>query len=277
MQGISQSDFEFVRKLLYQRSAMALGDNKAYLVEARLSDLIQNGDCDNFAELMERLRSRRDRRHEDLVVEAMTINETWFYRDSHPFEALRETILPRLIEERAATRRLNIWCAASSTGQEPYSVAMLLHRHFPDVAHNWKVSFVATDISQDALAAARRGLYGRHEVARGLPDDLRARYFSPDGDRWQLDKTIRDMVRFEQLNLAGPWPLMDRLDLVMIRNVLIYFDLETKRDIFRRIRQLMQPWGYMMLGAAETTMYIDSQFKRESIQKCNCYRVDTTA
>ncbi|MEL6178716.1 MAG: protein-glutamate O-methyltransferase CheR [Myxococcota bacterium] len=276
MQSITPHDFEFIRELLYKRSAMALGDNKGYLVEARLGELIHGGQCKSLPELMKKLRSRSDRRLEDQVVEAMTINETWFYRDLHPFEALRTTILPDIIAQRSDTRRLNIWCAASSTGQEPYSLAMLLHRHFPDVAHNWKVSFVATDISTHALNAARQGLYGRHEIARGLPDDMQARYFSPAADgRWQIDKSIRDMVRFDQLNLAAPWPLLDRMDLVMIRNVLIYFDLDTKRDIFRRLRQLMQPWGYMMLGAAETTMYIDDQFKRQSIHKCNCYRVSS--
>ncbi len=268
---MSPRTFEYVQQLVLRRSAIVLEPGKEYLVESRLVPLAKAcgfPDLDSFADTMASTPYGALHRQ---TVEAMTTNETSFFRDIHPFDALRKTILPELIARKASARQLNIWCAAASTGQEPYSVAMLLRDHFPELA-TWQLSFLATDLSSAVLAKAKSGRYGQLEVNRGLPAPLLVKHFEKDGTEWVIKESFRKMVDYRELNLVEPWPAMPTLDLVMIRNVLIYFDVPTKKQILTSIRQRLAPHGYLMLGGAESTMGLDDQYERVQIEKGVAYR-----
>jgi chemotaxis protein methyltransferase CheR len=269
--AMTAKTFEYVRQLVLSRSAIVLEPGKEYLVESRLLPLAKVhgfADLDTFVDAM--AGSSFNTMHRQ-AVEAMTTNETSFFRDHHPFEALRTHIIPELINRKAATKQLNIWCAAASTGQEPYSVAMLLREHFP-VLTSWKLTFIATDLSTQVLAKARSGRYGQLEVNRGLPAPMLVKYFTKDGTEWVVKDELRNMIDYRELNLIENWPALPTFDLVMIRNVLIYFDVPTKKKILGNIRQRLAPHGYLMLGGAETTMGIDEQFERVQIDKGVAYR-----
>jgi chemotaxis protein methyltransferase CheR len=269
--AMTAKTFEYVRQLVLSRSAIVLEPGKEYLVESRLLPLAKVhgfADLDTFVDAM--AASAFNTMHRQ-AVEAMTTNETSFFRDHHPFEALRTHIIPELINRKAASKQLNIWCAAASTGQEPYSVAMLLREHFP-VLTSWKLTFIATDLSTQVLAKARSGRYGQLEVNRGLPAPMLVKYFTKDGTEWVVKDELRNMIDYRELNLIENWPALPTLDLVMIRNVLIYFDVPTKKKILGNIRQRLAPHGYLMLGGAETTMGIDDQFERVQIDKGVAYR-----
>lgn len=263
--------FEFVRQLVLTKSAIVLEAGKEYLVESRLGPVTKThgfGSIDEFVTAM--ASTSFGTMHRD-AVEAMTTNETSFFRDIHPFEALKKVILPDLIAKKAATRQLNIWCGAASSGQESYSVAMLLRENFPAL-REWKLTFVATDLSNAILAKARSGRYSQLEVNRGLPAPLLVKYFTKDGLEWQIKDELRHAIDFRELNLIEQWPLMPIVDLVMMRNVLIYFDVPTKRKILKNVRGVMSPHAYLMLGGAETTMGLDEQFERVQIEKGIAYR-----
>jgi chemotaxis protein methyltransferase CheR len=207
-----------------------------------------------------------------LAVEAMTTNETSFFRDFNPFEALRKSVLPDLIARRSADRALSIWCAASSSGQEPYSLSMLIRENFPALL-NWKIRILATDLSTDILARAREGRYSQLEVNRGLPASLLVKYFQKRGCDWFLRDDIRAMVDYQVLNLSNAWPAMPPMDIVMIRNVLIYFGIETKKEILAKVRKVLKPDGYFFLGGAETTFSIDDSYERVQFERSTCYRI----
>lgn len=263
--------FGYIRQLVLARSAIVLEPGKEYLVESRLAPLAKvHGfvSLDDFADAMAAAPFGTMHRQ---TVEAMTTNETSFFRDIHPFDALKKTLIPEILARKAASRQLNIWCAAASSGQEPYSVAMLLREHFPELA-SWKITFIATDLSNAVLAKARSGRYGQLEVNRGLPAPLMVKYFTKDGTEWIIRDDIRSMIDFRELNLIEKWPLMPVFDIVMIRNVLIYFDIPTKKQILKNIRQVMSPNGILMLGGAETTMGLDDQFERVQVDKGVAYR-----
>ena len=186
----------------------------------------------------------------------MTTNETSFFRDAHPFEALKTKLLPELIKARAQSKRLSIWCAASSTGQEPFSIAMLLREHFPAL-ESWKIEIVATDLNTAVLARARTGVFKQLEVNRGLPAAMLARYFERHGADWRVKPAILNMVSFSELNLLGPFKRIGPQDLVLMRNVLIYFDLPTRRAVLRQVGERLRRDGYLLLGGAETTVNVD--------------------
>jgi chemotaxis protein methyltransferase CheR len=267
---LDHESFERVRRLLYKHAAIVLEAGKEYLVESRLSALWR---AHGFADINALCR-RLDARHPSLVaevVDAMTINETSFFRDHHPFEALRSVALPDLLEQRADVRTLRIWCAACSTGQEPYSLAMLLDQHFPRLA-TWNVSILATDLSSAVLARAASGRYRQLEVDRGLPDGALARYFHQQGADWVIRPELRKLVRFRPLNLAESWPALPRFDLVMLRNVLIYFDQVTKRTVLEKIRQHVTEDGYLVLGGSETTPPETRGFKRVPVPRASLYQ-----
>jgi chemotaxis protein methyltransferase CheR len=272
--ALSDSDLDYVRALVLDQSAIVLERNKAYLVESRLTPLATKLGFASLPEFVGRLRREGMSGNHRLVVDAMTTNETYFFRDVHPFDALRVKILPELIAARAATRTLRIWCGACSTGQEPYSIAMLLKDRFPYLA-TWNVSIVCSDLSRDVLAKARSGAYTQLEVNRGLPAAMLIRHFTRKGDMWHVHDDLRANLQFQELNLARPFPALPRFDLVMLRNVLIYFDVETKRGIFARIRRVMAPDAVLFLGAAETPLNIDEAFESVSIGKSVCYRLKT--
>jgi chemotaxis protein methyltransferase CheR len=201
----------------------------------------------------------------------MTTNETSFFRDIHPFDALRSQIIPDLIKARAGERSLSIWCAAASSGQEPYSVMMLLRQHFPQLA-DWDLRFLCTDLSKEMIDRCRAGRYSQLEVNRGLPAPMLVKWFRRDGADWVIDPALRQPMDFRTMNLIEPWPAMRPVDLVMIRNVLIYFDVATKQDILGKIRKVLRPDGFLVLGAAETTLNIDDAYERVAIGRSSTYR-----
>ncbi|HVT80927.1 MAG TPA: protein-glutamate O-methyltransferase CheR [Phycisphaerae bacterium] len=269
--AISPADFDYVRTLVRNQSGIVLEPGKEYLVDARLSGLIRQLKIESIPALVERLRAAPADPLQARVVEAMTTNETSFFRDIHPFETLKKVILPEIIARRASSRTLSIWCGASSTGQEPYTIAMTLSEMLPNIA-DWKINFTATDLSTEMIRRSREGKYGQIEVNRGLPAPMLVKYFDKTGLEWQVKKSLRDMVQFREMNLTSMWPPMPMMDIIFMRNVLIYFDTDVKRQILGKARRLLDPQGYLFLGCAETTMGLDDEYARMQLDKSSCYR-----
>jgi len=270
--AISQIDFDYVSRLAHSEAAIVLEPGKEYLVETRLSPLAQKEGFATLAAFIQQLRVEvkiNGLHHK--AIDALTTNETLFFRDYHPFEALRRFILPTVLEQRANARRLTIWSAACSTGQEPYSLAMLLLENFPQLA-NWTVSILATDLSPSVLKLAQEGRYSQFEVNRGLPASYLIKYFTQQAEKWCIKDEVKRMVEFRPMNLIQSWPVMPPLDLVFIRNVMIYFDVETKKTILKKIRNCLLPHGYLFLGTAETTMNLDPLYQPVSFGKAVVYR-----
>jgi chemotaxis protein methyltransferase CheR len=268
--NVSTSDFDYIAQLVRDRSAIVLEPGKEYLVHSRLLPVARQAGLEDISALVAKLR-RGDLALTTQVVEAMTTNETSFFRDVHPFETLRNDIIPELLEKRALTRTLRIWSAAASTGQEAYTIAMTLREHFPQLM-TWNVSILGTDLSTEVLEKAREGRYAQLEVNRGLPAPMLVRYFDRAGPAWKVKPELQRMVEFRSFNLVKPWAPMPRMDIVFLRNVLIYFDNDTKRDVLSRARAVMAPDGYLFLGAAETTLQFDGMFERVPRARANCYR-----
>jgi chemotaxis protein methyltransferase CheR len=269
--AISSTELKFLCDFVYRRSAIVLGSDKEYLIEARLTPIVRAEGLDSIDTLIGRLRTQPVNGLHTKVIEAMTTHETTFFRDQHPFEALKSLILPALKQARAATRAITILSAACSTGQEPYSIAMLVREHFPELA-SWSVKIIATDLSESILARARAGRFQQIEVNRGLPAAMLVKYFDRVGAEWEVKPTVRALVEFRQMNLIEPWPTLPRIDMLLMRNVLIYFDVPTKRSILERARRVLAPDGYLLLGGAETTINIDDAFDRVQFQKSVLYR-----
>jgi chemotaxis protein methyltransferase CheR len=269
---MTAADFAFVCKLLLEASAVVLEPGKEYLVDTRLAPLVRKLDLGSISDLVVRLRAPGNSGLLTQVVDALVTTETSFFRDVHPFESLRKSVIPDLIRRRADARALAIWCAASSTGQEPYSLAMLLREHFPEL-RTWNVLLLATDLSREVLARAREGKYSQLEVNRGLAAPLLVKYFKQHGTQWQLNEEIRKLVDFRELNLSQPWPYLPRMDLILNRNVMIYFDVATKKSILSRIARLLRPDGYLLLGGSETTFNIDDSFRRLEALKAGFYQL----
>ena len=275
------TSFEFVRTLVRKRSGIVLGMEKDYLIQARLTTLSRKEGFDSITELLDQTQSLLDQLDADCqhvlsekVVEAMTTNETSFFRDQHPFECLRNYVLPDLLSRRAAERSLNIWSAACSTGQEPYSVAMVLQEHFPEL-HDWPVQLIASDLATKCLERGREGRYSQMEVSRGLPAPRLAKFFSRRGLDWVVHDDLRRMIDFQQINLLDlDLDLaLPQMDIVFLRNVLIYFDKETSQQILGCIRRVLRPDGYLFLGGAETTLFLDDAFERVPLNQAGCYRL----
>ncbi|WP_316169367.1 protein-glutamate O-methyltransferase CheR [Bradyrhizobium sp. SZCCHNRI1058] len=252
-------DYEFLRKVLKDRSGLDLSADKQYLVESRLLPLARRSNLPGITELVQKIKSGAEQLTTQ-VVEAMTTNETFFFRDKIPFDHLREGILPALIQSRANRRSLRIWSAACSTGQEPYSIAMCLREFGPALA-GWRIEIIATDLSQEVLEKSKAGLYSQFEVQRGLPIQLLVKYFTQLGELWQLSADIRGMVQHRQLNLLQDFSHLGKFDIIFCRNVLIYFDQETKASIFERMAKVMEPDGTLLLGAAESVVGITDAFR----------------
>lgn len=266
---ISPSDFGWVRELVKSRAAIVLEDGKEYLCESRLTQLASRLSFSSVAQLLDAARRRADIQTE--IIDSMTTNETSFFRDFQPFEALKSKIFPELIERRRSERALRLWCGASSSGQEPYTIAMLMKEYFPEL-NNWDVTFIASDISQQMLTRCRQGRYSQLEVHRGIPEKMRERYFQEVGKEWEVTPTLKKWIDFRQINLAGPWPSFPPLDVIFLRNVLIYFDNDTKKNIFQRIRQYLRKDGYLVLGNSETTFGFDKSFRRTQIERSNFFQ-----
>ncbi len=252
-------DYEYLRKLLKERSGLDLSADKQYLVESRLLPLARRSNLNGIPELVQRMKGGAGALTSE-VVEAMTTNETFFFRDKIPFDHLKDAVLPALAQARAARRALRIWCAASSTGQEPYSIAMLL-KEMTALFSGWRIEIVATDLSQAVLEKSKAGLFSQFEVQRGLPIHLLVKYFAQKGELWQLNADIRSMVQHRQLNLLQDLSHLGTFDVIFCRNVLIYFDQQTKAGIFGKIARMLEPDGVLALGAAESVVGITNLFK----------------
>ena len=267
---MNNNDFEFIRKFIKDQAAIILEPGKEYLVESRLTPIAKESGFPSLDGLINEIRLRPTDDLKLKIIDSMTINETLFFRDIHPFEVLKNTILPELISKKS-DRKLNIWCAAASSGQEPYTIAMILKEH-SEKLKNWNINFIASDISMKMLAKAKDGVYNQLEVNRGLPTSYLIKYFEKKGADWQIKKEIRDTVNFQKINLMNPWSISG-MDLVFMRNVLIYFNVETKKEIFKRIENTLHADGYFFLGGSETTIGINNEFERIGVNKVPCYKL----
>ncbi len=263
---------EFMATLLKERSGLILSRDKMYLLESRLTPLAQKHGLETLDLLIGRLRETPNAPLVDEVVEAMTTNETLFFRDNKPFDHFRDTTLPALAASRADVKKLRIWCAAASTGQEPYTLSMILKEQAAKF-QGWQIEVVATDISSEALERAKSGKYTQFEVQRGLPIQILVKYFKKHEDMWDLSPEIISMVTFKKFNLLDSFKALGVFDVVFCRNVLIYFDRETKADILDRMSVHMAPDACLYLGGAETVFGITETYKLIPDQR-SVYRVD---
>jgi chemotaxis protein methyltransferase CheR len=272
---VTPFDYEFLRKSLKERSGLDLSSDKQYLVESRLMPLARRAGLSGIAEIVQEMKSGSEALISD-VVEAMTTNETFFFRDKIPFENLRDMVLPMMLQARASRRVLRIWCAASSTGQEPYSIAMCL-KEFSAALAGWRVEILATDLSQSVLEKSKAGIFSQFEVQRGLPIQMLVKHFTQVGELWQLNADIRAMVQHRQLNLLQDFSHLGTFDVIFCRNVLIYFDQAAKAGIFDRLAKVIEPDGVLTLGAAESVVGISDAFRpypqRRGLYRPNAARV----
>jgi chemotaxis protein methyltransferase CheR len=271
MSGLTSADFDYIRDLVRRESAIVLEPGKEYLVESRLTPVARQEGLVTIDQLVTALRRGSANGLQRRVVEAMTTNETSFFRDIYPFDALRTRVIPELVARRASERRLTIWSGACSSGQESYSTIIMLREHFPALS-NWKVTIYATDLSHEMVERTRNGRFSQLEVNRGLPAPMLLKYFERHGMEWQVREEHRRLIEAQQMNLAASWPSLPSMDIVLMRNVLIYFDVKTKKEILARIRSVLRPDGYLFLGSAETTLNLDEAFERVQIEKAVCYR-----
>jgi chemotaxis protein methyltransferase CheR len=256
---VTPPDYEYLRKLLKDRSGLDLSADKQYLIESRLLPLSRKSRLAGIGELVQKMKGGSA----DIitqVVEAMTTNETFFFRDKVPFDHFRDSIMPEILQARASRKTLRIWCAAGSTGQEPYSLAMCL-KEMGAALSGWRVEILATDLSQEVLEKSRAGIYSQFEVQRGLPIQMLVKYFKQTGELWQINADIRAMVQHRQLNLLHDFSQLGVFDVIFCRNVLIYFDQDTKINIFNRLAKATEPDGFLVLGAAETVVGLTDVFK----------------
>ncbi len=258
-QPMTPLDYEYLRKLLKDRSGLVLSADKQYLVESRLVPLARKSGLSGISELVSKMKAGSEALTVD-VVEAMTTNETFFFRDKVPFEHFRDTMVPKMLQARANRKSLRIWCAAGSTGQEPYSLAMAL-KEMGSQLSGWRLEILATDISLEVQEKAKAGIYSQFEVQRGLPIQLLVKYFKQVGEMWQINADIRAMVQHKPLNLLHDFSHLGVFDIVFCRNVLIYFDQETKIGVFNRLVRSIETDGFLALGAAETVVGLTDAFK----------------
>ena len=270
--ALSPDALSFVCTLVRGRAAIELDDSKSYLIDARLAPLAKKNGLATAADFIQAVREKRKPGLEGQLVEAMTTNETSFFRDLHPFETLRQHILPTLANQRAAERTLNVWSAACSTGQEIYSFAMLLREHCPQMA-SWNIRLLGTDLSDEVLARARAANYSQIEVNRGLPAAMLVKYFRRQGTHWELRPELAAMAEFRKLNLIETWSGMPSMDVIFLRNVLIYFSVETKKRILAKVIKLMGLHSVLFLGAGETTMNLDVPLERVQYGSSVHYRL----
>ncbi len=257
---MTPDDFDFIAALLKARSGLIVSRDKVYLLESRLTPVARRRGLDTLEKLIAAMRRQADEELTRTVVEAMTTNESFFFRDATPFDIFRDQVLPRLREHNAASKRIRVWCAAASSGQEPYSLAIYIKEQ-EHLWRDWAIEILATDISTQVLDKARAGIYTQFEVQRGLPIRTLIKYFTQSGETWQLSKQIRDMVTFREFNLLESYRNFGRFDVIFCRNVLIYFDQETKADVLNRMREILPTHGTLFLGAAETVLGLTDRFK----------------
>lgn len=250
---MNADDFDYLCGFLKKSSGLILKSDKMYLVESRLLPIVRARKLDGLETLVRNLRFGADSKLIQDVMEAMTTNESFFFRDKTPFDSLRNEILPKFAQTRKTRKQLNIWSAASSTGQEPYSIAMVL-KDMQALLGGWHFDIVGTDISKEVLEKARAGIYSQFEVQRGLPIQMLIKHFKQIGEMWQIEPAIRAMVKFKECNLLADFKGLGQFDVIFCRNVLIYFDQETKKNVLERMAAMMPHDGVLMLGAAETVV-----------------------
>lgn len=266
---IATHDLDFIRDVVRKETGNVWSENQAYLIESRLKDVAQMSGFDSIETLVDALK-KAPALHGRKVAEGITVNETRFFRDMEMFDSLEQVILPQLVEARKLQRRLSIWSAACSTGQEPYSLAMLIAEKFPQTA-GWDIQITACDINDAVLEKTKSATYSQFEVNRGLPVRMLAKYFERDGMNWRVKEPIRKQVQTRKHNLLHPLPVFG-VDLVLIRNVLIYFDVPNKLDILTRVHRVVKPDGFVILGGGETLLGIDAPFGSENCGGITAYR-----
>lgn len=270
----SDSDYAYLREVVLEQSANRIDPSRNALFDSRLTSIAHRAGVTNLKDFVRLLKVDRTAELHRAVAEAMTINETSFFRDLKPFEMLRESILPRLVERRREVRRLRIWSAASSTGQEAYSLAMLIAEHFPSLM-GWDVKIIGTDISRYVVGYAQRGCYRRLEVNRGLPARMLLKYLVRDGEEWKVSPAIRSMCEFHYANLCGSLPNLPVFDLVLLRNVLLYFPPQDRSLLFKSVYRQMAPDGCLVLGNAEQAENSTDLFEVEFASNSYCYHPAT--
>jgi chemotaxis protein methyltransferase CheR len=256
---VTPPDYEYLRKLLRDHSGLDLSADKQYLIESRLLPLARKSGLPGISELVQKMKGGSSSIISQ-VVEAMTTNETFFFRDKVPFDHFRASIMPEILQARASRKSIRIWCAAGSTGQEPYSLAMCLKEMSAAIA-GFRIEILATDLSQEVIEKSKAGIYSQFEVQRGLPIQLLVKYFKQTGEVWQINSDIRAMIQHRQLNLLHDFSQLGVFDVIFCRNVLIYFDQDTKINIFNRLAKANEPDGFLVLGAAETVVGLTEAFK----------------
>ena len=273
--SVKAEDFNYIADLVRKQTGIVLETGKEYLVESRLAPMARREGFGSLQELVARLRVGSGNGLGRRITEALTTNETLFFRDIAVFDAFTKSMMPSLLAKRAQERKLNIWCAACSSGQEPYSLAMLIREELPQVA-GWTLRLLASDLSTEMIRRAQAGRYTQLEINRGLPARYLVRYFSRDNLDWEISPSIRRAVEFFQHNLTEPWPPLPPMDVIFLRNVLIYFDVETKKQILKKVARSLRADGFLVLGGAETTLQISDLFERVGYNQAGYYRLRAT-
>lgn len=257
---MNPADFEFLSDLVKRESGLILNQDKSYLLESRLMPIVRRREMKDLVELVAATKSGGDKSLVNEITEAMTTNESFFFRDTKPFDTFRDVSLAHLLEARKHKKSIRIWCAAASSGQEPYSLAMILKEQAAKLA-GWKIEIIGTDLSTDILAKAKAGIYTQFEVQRGLPVQLLMKYFTKEGESWQINSDIRDMVQYKAFNLLDDPRMMGQFDVIFCRNVLIYFDQPTKAEVLERLSERLPDDGVIYLGGAETVLGLTKKFR----------------
>lgn len=276
---VSTEDIKVISRLVDDLCGIVLDESKGYLIESRLSGVAAEAGCASFSELYYKARHGSDRALRTKIINAITTNETLFFRDTSPFEALQHKALPELFDAKAGSafpKRLRIWSAACSTGQEPYSLAMVLHELIPDIA-SWDIKITATDISDQAIAQASRGQYAEHEIRRGMPPRLLEKYFAKDGNNWKVKDELRALIAFQRINLLEPFTALGTFDVILCRNVAIYFKPDVRRELFERLARQLAPHGYLFAGSSESLSDLGPRFMPHKHCRAVFYRPNLPA
>jgi chemotaxis protein methyltransferase CheR len=273
---ITTSQFNYIRDLVQKHSAVVVAESERYLVESRLTPVAKEYQCCSVLDFIRQTQQGLIEKAEEILVEAMMTTDSTFFRDFHPWEALKNEILPELRKRRSTEQKLSIWCAGCSTGQEPYSLAILLKEHFPQLP-TWNVRILATDISHDAVETAQQGYFNQLEVNRGLPASLLVKHFRQEGAHWRVKEELRELIEFMPLNLAAPWPAIEKADLILLRNVIGQFAVENKQAVFKKLKRVLKPDGFLILGAKETTKELDDAFEAVEFNRATAFHLSPSA
>jgi chemotaxis protein methyltransferase CheR len=267
---LTQAEFTFVSQLVRKEASIVLAPGKEYLVEARLIPVARAIGAASVTDFLSDLQRRPDPAKQRKIIDALTTNETSWFRDREPFAALTDVLLPELIKSRASSRKVRLWSAASSSGQEAFSLAITLQENLPP---GWTYEIMGTDISTEMVKRAETAQYSQVEVNRGLPAAQLVQYFERAGAHWRVTPALRRNVSFRLMNLTAPLPAMQPFDVIFLRNVLIYFDVAVKRTVLQNVARLLRPDGWLFLGAAETTIGIDDNYERVAAGRTSAYRI----